>query len=338
MVDTSDPLYNEFQVLSQNLGMDELLIQGAGGNTSIKIENTLWIKASGKWLLNTLKENLFVAIEIKKTKDYFEKYLKEKIFINKKYISELRPSIETLMHVIIDKKFVIHLHCIDTITHCITKDSCFELSKKLNDIDWAYIPYRKPGLELAIEIYKIIKKDNSIPSVFILGNHGLVISDNDINKMTLTLKNIQNALKIKPRKLIKPNLKKLNYVKNETQFKLPKYDISHAISTDKIGSTLLSRGSLIPDQVVFLGVGISNIELNQNFKNKLINNVNDTFISISDYGILVRKNISLGSEEMLKCLGNIFLRIQKGSKINFLEESHEKELINWESEKYRANI
>jgi rhamnose utilization protein RhaD (predicted bifunctional aldolase and dehydrogenase) len=36
--------------LSARLGADPRLIQGAGGNTSIKTGNTLWVKASGKWL------------------------------------------------------------------------------------------------------------------------------------------------------------------------------------------------------------------------------------------------------------------------------------------------
>ena len=36
--------------LSAKIGKDLSLIQGGGGNTSIKEEDSMWVKASGKWL------------------------------------------------------------------------------------------------------------------------------------------------------------------------------------------------------------------------------------------------------------------------------------------------
>lgn len=44
---------SEFEALldlSARVGADPDLVQGAGGNTSIKEGGTLWIKASGLWL------------------------------------------------------------------------------------------------------------------------------------------------------------------------------------------------------------------------------------------------------------------------------------------------
>ena len=36
--------------VSAELARDALLIQGAGGNTSLKCDDVLWVKASGCWL------------------------------------------------------------------------------------------------------------------------------------------------------------------------------------------------------------------------------------------------------------------------------------------------
>ena len=41
---------SKLSAISVALGSNPRLIQGAGGNTSFKTEENLWIKASGMWL------------------------------------------------------------------------------------------------------------------------------------------------------------------------------------------------------------------------------------------------------------------------------------------------
>ncbi len=50
--------------LSARIGRDPLLVQASGGNTSIKLNGTLWIKASGKWLANADKEEILVPVRL----------------------------------------------------------------------------------------------------------------------------------------------------------------------------------------------------------------------------------------------------------------------------------
>ena len=45
------PLWDAFLAVSARIGGDIGLIQGAGGNTSLKDDGVLWIKASGRWLV-----------------------------------------------------------------------------------------------------------------------------------------------------------------------------------------------------------------------------------------------------------------------------------------------
>ena len=50
--------------LSANLGSDPLLVQAAGGNTSLKTDGVMWIKASGTWLRDALAKDIFVPLDV----------------------------------------------------------------------------------------------------------------------------------------------------------------------------------------------------------------------------------------------------------------------------------
>src|SRR5689334_25049096 len=95
------PAYCEIESLlklSARIGRDRLLTQASNGNTSIKLDRTLWIKASGKWLSNALKEDILVPVDLDTAKDC--------VWRNKDFKSvwidvsgrNLKPSIETGMH------------------------------------------------------------------------------------------------------------------------------------------------------------------------------------------------------------------------------------------------
>ena len=50
--------------VSAELGANRLLIQAAGGNTSVKSDGVLWVKASGRWLAKALDEPIFAALDL----------------------------------------------------------------------------------------------------------------------------------------------------------------------------------------------------------------------------------------------------------------------------------
>ena len=58
-------VYNhEMLSFCAEIGMNRLLVQGAGGNASWKENNTLWIKASGMWLVDAKSHNIFLPIDL----------------------------------------------------------------------------------------------------------------------------------------------------------------------------------------------------------------------------------------------------------------------------------
>ena len=67
------PLPLQFIQTSCSIGSKHLLVQGAGGNTSYKETEEMWIKASGKWLSKAQNENIFVQVDLKKTRAAIDK-------------------------------------------------------------------------------------------------------------------------------------------------------------------------------------------------------------------------------------------------------------------------
>ena len=66
---------------------------------------------------------------------------------------KLNPSIETLMHAIIPKKIVLHLHAVDILYHLVReKDNIIDIFKNIVNINIVKIPYKKPGSKIANEI------------------------------------------------------------------------------------------------------------------------------------------------------------------------------------------
>ena len=164
--------------LSAKLGNDLSLIQASGGNTSIKLDGKLLVKASGKKLKNALNEDIFVSLDLIKIRNELA-INKSKKEINFKNIcgSSLRASIETSLHAIMPYKVVLHTHSVDTIAITLLSNSYNYLDKLMKDINWKFIPYFKPGITLAKAISKEFKDNPNPANVLVLANHGLVVGE-----------------------------------------------------------------------------------------------------------------------------------------------------------------
>jgi rhamnose utilization protein RhaD (predicted bifunctional aldolase and dehydrogenase) len=91
--------------LSARIGSNPLPVQVSNGNTSIKLDGILWIKASGKWLAHATEEEMFVPMEsIRRNTEIAPRFALK---------GGLRPSIETAMHAILRHHVVIHVPSIN---------------------------------------------------------------------------------------------------------------------------------------------------------------------------------------------------------------------------------
>ena len=316
---------------SYTMSLDSNLIQGAGGNTSFKEGNKLWIKASGTRLSDALNKEIFVQLNLNEVNRIF--HLAKDNF-NFEFVkgSNLKPSIETFMHALLPQKFILHSHSTDIISLSIRSNAEKIISGLLGQIKFHFINYQVPGLQLA----KAIKNANFKKEldVYILQNHGLIIAGNDIEKTLDLQKEVLKRVKQKIREYKKPNITKLvSEVKKISKFRVPKNEIVHSLASDPINYQLLQNNPPCPDNLVFCGLRpkFTNLDsLNKDFKNE-----DFLYCAIKDAGIILHSNATSATEIMLEALAQIFLRIKKEESINFLSDQQCKELLNLDSEKFR---
>src|SRR5947209_5737321 len=135
--------------ISARIGRDPLLVQGSSGNTSMKIEGTLWVKASGKWLAFADREETFVPVAVLECLDCLKRDGPLPTCRSGNGETQLRPSIEALMHAALPQRVVIHVHCVATIACAVRADAPDCLAESLTGLNWHWIPYVASGLPLA---------------------------------------------------------------------------------------------------------------------------------------------------------------------------------------------
>jgi rhamnose utilization protein RhaD (predicted bifunctional aldolase and dehydrogenase) len=236
--------------LSARVGSDPLLVQASNGNTSIKLDGILWIKASGKWLAHARQEEVLVPVELAEVRETVE----QRTEIAQRHVSknEMRPSIETAMHALLPHRVVIHVHSINTIAWAIRLDGPDQLKARLDGLHWQWIPYAASGIPLAREIEKAVARAPET-DVFILGNHGLVICGDDCVTAEQLLCEVERRVAITPRPFPKPDTTLLGMIARFSRWQVPNFDPLHALGTDEVSLKILKGGVLYPCQVIFLG-------------------------------------------------------------------------------------
>jgi len=150
----ADPEFRKLLTLSARQGRDPARVQAAGGNTSLKVDDTLWIKASGKWLADALDADIFVPVRLGALRDALARHdpAAEKA---QSFVSDAanpdgrRPSIETTVHAAMPQRVVVHVHRVETIAHAVLVDARYRLGVALAYVAWAWVPYVRPGRPLA---------------------------------------------------------------------------------------------------------------------------------------------------------------------------------------------
>ncbi len=170
---------------SKKLAGNPAFCQGAGGNTSVKINNTLYVKSSGVLLKNLKKESGYVCCNFLPLKKFFSKPFPinsqwENKF-NREALNNLdlkksfgSPSIETGLHAIINSAYIFHTHNAYANIFNFMQGG----EKLLKDIftseEILVIGYHSPGIGLARELYKKQSQIKKLPAVIFLKNHGLI--------------------------------------------------------------------------------------------------------------------------------------------------------------------
>ena len=342
---TADQEFEALKEFSRQIGADPLQVQGAGGNTSIKLQDTLWIKASGTWLQNAVRDDLFVPVTLSpllKALDNHDPATENLsgFVISKLNPHQLRPSIETTVHAVMPQRVVVHTHCVDTIAVAVQTNAQQLLRDALKEFNYLWVPYYRPGLPLSEFIRKQRKPETD---VVVLGNHGLVVAADSVAAVATLMQSVRNALKQPARtQQFTPTEKLSDYCAGSSY--LPADDsVTNSIAFDHTSMTIASAGSLYPDHVIFLGSGTVIADRHEKLANTVERCLEDTgtepvSIVVPDMGVLMKAGSNPGQHSMARCIADVTTRIHPGTDVHYLNEDNVYELLNWEAEHYRQRL
>jgi rhamnose utilization protein RhaD (predicted bifunctional aldolase and dehydrogenase) len=327
--------------LSASIGSNPHLTQAAGGNTSLKVGDTLWIKASGTWLKDATAEDIMVPVAMSPLLSAVERRdptadTPQAFAIDALNARKLRPSIETTVHALMPQRVVLHVHCVDTISLAVQSDCEAEIAKRLSDFQWAFVPYRRPGLPLAQEIAERLRPG---VDVLILGNHGLVVAAENVAEAERLLRRVTMLLERPARAASEPDIGTLRQLAGESSYSLPADIEAHAVAIDLESCRMAAGGSLYPDHVIFLGQG-SVVAKPGDDVARTIERCGAAPIAIlfPGIGVLMRGDASASAHAMQRCLADVTARVEVAAPLNYLTAAENAELMNWDAEQYRQKL
>ena len=314
--------------LSARVGGDPLLVQAGNGNTSIKIEATLWIKASGKWLVHALQEEMFVPIELAEVQESIR--TDTEVTQRNGAKDDLCPSIETAMHAILRHRVVVHVHSINAIAWAIRLDGPEHLKERLAGLRWRWIPYAASGIRLAREI-EIAVAPVPETDVLVLGNHGLVICGDDCNAAEKLLREVEQRLAVTPRPVPRPDTRVLGTIARSSQWRFPDVDLLHALGTDAVSRRILKGGVLYPCQAIFLGqtmpllppaVAVSKFAEPLRRGDKA-----PPFVAVEKTGVMLNEKMTGAERATLIGLAQVTQRTEQTAQLRYLKGSEVSKLL-----------
>lgn len=323
------------------MGSDPLLVQGAGGNISLKENDTLWVKGSGQWLSQAIEKNIFLSLPLSSVRKKIHAGLD--FFSASNTIDEtaLHPSIETPIHALLPQKIVLHLHMIDALVYSIVPNAQAQLEEKLYGLNWNMLPYVQPGLSLSTHLSNILTTSANT-NVFILQNHGIIIGADTYREVILLLNDLIQRLSLPVQPIHYPNLFELNN-QNDVGWKIPFTPLLHFLAVTSTGLNVCRSNPLYPDQVIFLGPAIAEGH-EEECASSIIARFEKTytmrpkFLIIPNKGILLAPDITKGAVAILEGLANIAIRLPYETKLHGLTQEDVAVLHGWDAETRRQTL
>jgi NAD(P)-dependent dehydrogenase (short-subunit alcohol dehydrogenase family)/rhamnose utilization protein RhaD (predicted bifunctional aldolase and dehydrogenase) len=366
--------------ISDFYGKNKEFVIGGGGNTSCKDEKYLHVKASGTELAN-INADGFVRLERSAINGIIDKTYPSDIFLRDKLLSEdllkccinnarnLRPSVESPLHHLINYTFVVHTHP-TWINALLCSNNAEEYIRKNLPDDALFIHYADPGFVLfktlshEIEVYR--KKYGHDPKIILVQNHGIFVSadspkeirelyDRILGKVKSAIKNAFNLDELPLNNKLIGVLPSVRMLLSEGSVKVMKLKYNGLIDhfIQHANKVRLISLPFTPDNIVYCKAHPLYIEETGNadeiineFIRKLRNfkieyGYNPKIVLIKELGMIaVDENI-----RMVDTISDVFEDLMKISFLSesfggphFLTDGQIAYIENWESEKYRESL
>ena len=205
-------LLEDYARLSQSAGARMDYVQGGGGNTSVKLDDThMAVKASGFCLSDVKPDQAYAVMNYADIRAFYRGHAAADFEDAEKAGSErakaatiaveglpaLRPSVEAGFHSLLGK-FVIHSHSVYANLACCSVEMKQVLTEAMAgaSFSWGMVPYIDPGARLSFairdEMDRVERETGKLPTVLFMQNHGLIVHEETADA-ALTLHDAVNA-------------------------------------------------------------------------------------------------------------------------------------------------
>jgi rhamnose utilization protein RhaD (predicted bifunctional aldolase and dehydrogenase) len=320
---------------SARIGADPLLVQAAGGNTSIKDGDVMWIKASGLLLADALARDVFVPVDWRRMRHALSSDVARADKPADFTVGEqqLRPSIETSLHAAFEQKVVIHVHCVNTIAQAVLEDAQSRFATRLAGFNWAFQAYAKPGATLAAGVREKLTPDTD---VVVLGNHGLFVAAETVEDAETLLERVVEAVRVSVARGSGPDISAIDGLAIDGYEPFPADHPLHVAACDDRMFDIATGGSLYPDHVIFLGVGAAG-SVDLAGIADVVADAPPLFL-VRGVGAMARCDLSVPARAMARCLGDVVARVPGDGVPHYLTLAENAELLDWDAEKYRQKL
>ena len=327
---------NSLVELSARVGSNPLLVQAATGNTSVKLDGVLWIKASGKWLAHASKEDIFLPLNLAETRRLVEQGIDpsgQTALVDGRVLGS---SVETAMHAVLPHRVVIHVHSINTITWSILSDGLAGFAQRLAGLRWAWVPYSPSGLALASAVKKA--SDNTHGGdIFVLANHGIVICGENTIAAEALLEEVEQRIRLAPRPTPQPRWDILNRLAESGNWWVPQRTVSHAPALDATARRVISGGVLYPCQAIFLTEHAR--LLPETATPKMLGAAShEPFVLVENVGVLMGGRSNPTEAATFSGLAEVLIRIPEENAVQYLTDDEVRDLLSADCYRYRELV
>jgi ribulose-5-phosphate 4-epimerase/fuculose-1-phosphate aldolase len=186
---------SELTCLSQSAGCRSDYVQGGGGNTSCKLDDTLMaIKASGFQLSQIRPDHGYAVIDYPQLRAFYQENDPARLpdveqagsaaakdaTRTVEGLPALRPSVEAGFHALLDA-FVLHTHPVygNLLTCAAEGPQIASDVMAPTGLPFAFVPYINPGAQLTFAIRdarQAAARNGVLPPVIFLQNHGVIVT------------------------------------------------------------------------------------------------------------------------------------------------------------------
>ncbi len=229
---------------SGNIGSDPRLVQGTGGNLSVKLGGKMMIKSSGVRMDAVSNGSGWSVVDHGKIAGIYSRRLTEEDagrVLEEAIIEGSKPSIETGFHSFLEK-YVIHVHPVHLNVILCCEKSAEIMSEIFSPDEFTWVPYTKVGHRLAAEI----KDRGHDRGIIFLENHGVIISSDSPKDCTEILSSVEERV----RKYLESKIRPFE----PFSYTIPREAEGCYVSTSEAvlrGRSGIFSGFLFPDAVVF---------------------------------------------------------------------------------------